>query len=122
MIHEISNTGGYHNGCEFIPGLPASFQPRPVQRGYSLDITDWRRKIDELDEQIVHLISQRAFAAKQIGELKHKISLPIYEPQREQAVFDHVRAANPGPLADVEMLHVYERIMDVMRTLQRHDS
>ena len=48
--------------------------------------------------------------------------LPVYEPQREQQVFDHVRAANKGPLAEAEMLHVYERIMDVMRTLQRRDQ
>jgi chorismate mutase len=36
-------------------------------------------------------------------------------------VFDHVRAANPGPLGDAELLHVYERIIDVMRSLQRRD-
>jgi chorismate mutase len=28
---------------------------------------------------------------------------------------------NPGPLADAELLDVYERIIDVMRTLQRRD-
>jgi chorismate mutase len=32
-----------------------------------------------------------------------------------------VRAANPGPLGDADLLHVYERIIDVMRTLQRRD-
>jgi len=86
-----------------------------------MEISDWRKKIDELDEQIVRLISQRAEAARAIGELKRTSDLPVYEPRREQAVFDHVRAANPGPLADAEMLHVYERIIDVMRTLQRRD-
>ena len=86
-----------------------------------MDISDWRKKIDAMDEQIVQLISQRAEAAKAIGELKRKADLPVYEPQREQSVFDHVKAVNPGPLADAEILHVYERIIDVMRTLQRHD-
>ena len=86
-----------------------------------MDITDWRKQIDDLDEQIVHLISQRAAAAKAIGSLKRETLQPVYEPQREQAVFDHVKAVNPGPLAEAEMLHVYERIMDVMRTLQRRD-
>ncbi|MEO6815068.1 MAG: chorismate mutase, partial [Edaphobacter sp.] len=80
-----------------------------------MDISDWRKKIDELDEQIVRLISQRAEAAKAIGELKKTAALPVYEPQREQNVFDHVRTANPGPLADAEIQHVYERIIDVMR-------
>ena len=45
--------------------------------------------------------------------------LRVYEPKREEKVFAHVKAVNPGPLADTEIMHVYERIMDVMRTLQR---
>jgi len=84
-----------------------------------MDIADWRKKIDELDEQLVHLISERAKAADAIGELKHHSGLPVYEPKREQAVFDHVRAVNPGPLPDAEIQHIFERIMDVMRSLQR---
>jgi chorismate mutase len=32
-----------------------------------------------------------------------------------------VRAANKGPLPDIEMTHIYERIIDVMRALQRDD-
>lgn len=86
-----------------------------------MDISDWRRKIDELDEQIVLLISQRAEAAKAIGELKRSAALPVYEPGREQAVFDHIRRVNPGALAEAEILHIYERIIDVMRSLQRRD-
>jgi len=87
-----------------------------------VDISDWRKKIDDLDEQIVVLISRRADAAQAIGELKRTAQLPVYEPSREQAVFDHVRSVNPGPLDDAEMLHVYERIIDVMRTLQRREE
>ena len=67
-----------------------------------MDISDWRKKIDELDEQIVRLICRRAEAAQAIGELKRTSDLPVYEPKREQAVFDHVRAVNPGPLDDAE--------------------
>jgi chorismate mutase len=86
-----------------------------------MEIEDWRKKIDQLDEQIVLLISERAAAAKAIGSLKRDSSLPVYEPQREQHVFTHVKTINPGPLDDAELLHVYERLMDVMRTLQRRD-
>ena len=45
-----------------------------------MDISDWRKKIDEMDEQIVRLISKRAEAAKAIGELKRDGKLPVYEP------------------------------------------
>ncbi len=87
-----------------------------------IDIDAWRKKIDELDEQIVQLISRRAEAAQAIGEIKRASSSPVYEPKREQAVFDHVSRINSGPLANAEILHIYERIIDVMRTLQRRDN
>ena len=84
-----------------------------------MDISDWRKKIDELDEQIVQLLSERAAAAVAIGQLKAQNSAPIYEPLREQVVFEHVRRVNPGPLTGAQVQDVYERLMDVMRALQR---
>ncbi len=87
-----------------------------------MEIPEWRTQIDELDEEIVRLISKRAEAAREIGRLKQSAALPVYEPKREQDVFAHVCAINPGPLDDAELLHVYERIIDVMRTLQRHNA
>ncbi len=86
-----------------------------------MEIADWRKKIDEMDEEIVALISKRAEAAKAIGELKRETALPVYEPQREKDVFEHVQRINPGPLSDELMVDIYQRIIDVMRTLQRRD-
>ena len=87
-----------------------------------MDIADWRKQIDEMDEQIVQLISKRAEAAKAIGELKAQSTLPVYEPVRETEVFEHVKRINPGPLSDEQVVDVYMRIIDVMRMLQRRDS
>jgi chorismate mutase len=84
-----------------------------------MDIEDWRVRIDELDRGIVSLLSQRAHAAQEIGKLKRSTSMPIYEPNRERVIFEKVRAANPGPLPDFELVHIYERIIDVMRSIQR---
>jgi chorismate mutase len=86
-----------------------------------MEIEDWRRKIDELDRQIVALLSERAHAAQAIGKLKRSTALPVYEPNRERVIFENVRAANRGPLPDIELTHVYERIIDVMRALQRDE-
>ncbi len=83
-----------------------------------MDIEDWRRKIDAIDLQIVALLSERAVAAQAIGKLKQATSLPVYEPNRERVIFDRVRAANKGPLPDIALVHIYERIIDVMRALQ----
>ena len=86
-----------------------------------MDISDWRKKIDELDRRLVELLSQRAQAAHEIGKLKRVAGMAIYEPDREQAVFNNVRHANPGPLPDHDLLNIYERIMDIMRQIQQQE-
>ncbi len=86
-----------------------------------MDLEHFRQKIDELDRRLVELISERARAAQEIGRLKKETSLPIYEPQREKVIFENVRAHNPGPLPDLELVHIYERIIDVMRALQKDE-
>ena len=84
-----------------------------------MDIAEWRKRIDGIDCQIVELISQRAAAARAIGELKRGLTLPIYEPDRERAIFDNIIRCNRGPLDDADMAKIFERIIDVMRSLQR---
>jgi len=86
-----------------------------------MDIADWRKKIDELDRQLVELLNARAQAAHEIGKLKRNTSMPIYEPDREKTIFENVCRANHGPLPDSELRQVYERIIDVMRHIQKNE-
>lgn len=84
-----------------------------------MDIADWRREIDDLDRRLVELLNERARAAQEIGKLKRNTNLPIYEPDREKIIFENVCKANAGPLPDSELRQVYERIIDVMRNIQK---
>jgi chorismate mutase len=84
-----------------------------------MDIADWRTKIDELDRRLVELLSERARAAVEIGRLKRDTSLPIYEPERERIVYENVQKMNPGPLPGRDLVRIFERIMDVMRNVQK---
>src|SRR5436190_2150706 len=86
-----------------------------------MDIVDWRKQIDELDRRLVEMLNQRAQAAHEIGKLKRNVGMPIYEPDREQAVFGNVQKLNQGPLPDRDLLRIYERIMDVMRQIQKEE-
>jgi chorismate mutase len=86
-----------------------------------MTLEELRDQIDVLDRQLVELLSERARAAQMIGHLKVATSLPVYEPGREKVIYANVRAANKGPLPDIELTHIYERIIDVMRALQRDE-
>jgi chorismate mutase len=86
-----------------------------------MDIADWRKKIDEIDQKLVEILNQRAQAAQEIGRLKRQTELPIYEPDRERIVLEQVREQNRGPLQHRHLLQIYERIMDVMRNIQKEE-
>ena len=86
-----------------------------------MDIEDWRKKIDELDRRLVELLSERARAAVEIGRLKRNTNLPVYEPDRERIVFANVQDVNPGPLPGRDLVRIYERIIDVMRNIQKEE-
>jgi chorismate mutase len=86
-----------------------------------MDIDDWRKKIDEIDRKLVELLNQRALAAHEIGRLKRNTNMPIYEPERERIVFENVKEVNQGPLPGRDLAQIYERIMDVMRKIQKEE-
>jgi chorismate mutase len=86
-----------------------------------MEIEDWRKQIDDLDRKLVALLSERARAAVAIGKLKRDTSMPVYEPDRERVVFANIQEVNPGPLPGRDLIRIYERIIDVMRNIQKEE-
>ena len=84
-----------------------------------MDIADWRKQIDDIDERLVALLNERATVAREIGALKDSNKAPIYEPEREKEIFANVRKFNRGPLPDSDLVHIYERLIGVMRKIQQ---
>ena len=86
-----------------------------------MDIADWRKKIDDLDRRLVQLLNERAQCAHEIGKLKRNSGMPIYEPDREKVIFENIKRENEGPLSEMQLRMVYERLVDVMRQIQREE-
>lgn len=82
-------------------------------------IDSLRARIDQIDRQLVGLLSERAACALAIGRLKELAGMPIYQPAREAEVLEHVRTANPGPLDNEAITRLFERIIDEARRLER---
>ena len=83
------------------------------------DLTRLRDAIDRVDEVIVRLLNQRAKYAIEIGELKGVLGLPIYAPEREKEVLQHVEQISEGPLDPVTVRRLFERIIDESRRVER---
>jgi len=84
------------------------------------DLDDWRKRIDEIDQQLVKLLNERSGCAVEIGHIKKKLSLPAWAPDREAEILRHVVKANHGPLDDAAIRRLFERIIDEARSLERH--
>jgi len=82
-------------------------------------LDDLRRRIDELDELLVRLLSARAACALEIGREKKAAGLEIYQPSREAEVLNHVQSINPGPLDNGAIRRLFERVIDEARRLER---
>lgn len=78
-----------------------------------------RREIDRIDVGILDLLNERARVVGDIGAIKRDMTMPIYEPKREQAVFQNLFAHNQGPLSEPAIRRMFERVIDEMRTLQK---
>lgn len=78
-----------------------------------VDLDEVRQRIDELDERIQGLISERAGLAQAVRSAKDEAATPAeyYRPDREAQVLRRVIERNDGPLADSVMLHVFREIM-----------
>jgi chorismate mutase-like protein len=86
-----------------------------------MTLEELRKQIDVVDRQLVELLSERARAVLMIGHIKAVASLPVYEPAREKVVYAQVREANKGPLPNIELTRIFERIIDVMRSAEMHE-
>jgi chorismate mutase len=82
-------------------------------------IESLRKRIDELDEQLVRLLSARAACALEVGRVKKAAGVDIYQPSREAEVLAHVALLNRGPLDDGAIRRLFERIIDEARRLER---
>ena len=82
-------------------------------------LAECRKLIDAVDLKILTLLNERTKIVEEIGRIKQKLDMPIYEPKREDDVFHNVTSNNTGPLSGKAVKRVFERIIDEMRTIQR---
>ena len=82
---------------------------------------DWRLRIDEIDRQLIKLLNERSQCALEIGKLKRRQHIAIYQPEREREVLENAERANGGPLADTAIRRLFERILDEARSLERQE-
>jgi chorismate mutase/prephenate dehydratase len=78
-----------------------------------------REKIDKLDQQILHLVNQRAAHAAEIGKIKNESNSEPFAPAREEEVLKNVLELNEGPLTNDTIRAIFREIISGSRALQK---
>jgi chorismate mutase/prephenate dehydratase len=87
--------------------------------GSSQDLEKLRKKIDEIDREVLDLLNRRGGVVIRIGELKTENNFGVYDPVRERQIERKLIELNPGPLSDDSVLRVYREIISGCRALQQ---
>jgi len=83
-----------------------------------MDISHWRKDIDELEDQIIALLNKRASYAVEIGKIKQMQGIPVFDATREQEILDRVAAKTKGPLSSDSIRAIFKTIMEETRKVE----
>ena len=83
------------------------------------EIKQLRKRIDEVDEQILQSLNERAEICRSIGLVKEKTGLPIQDFPRENTVYANIKekAAELG-LNPAHVEAIYRQIVNMCSAVQ----
>ena len=76
-----------------------------------------RKKIDELDAELLQMLNQRSSLAIEAGETKKEEV--IYKPEREAYILRQLIKINTGPLSDKQIVNIFKEIISGCRAQEK---
>ena len=84
------------------------------------DLNKLRRKIDNLDKDLVKILNKRAELAKTIKKIKDSIGeTDIFKPSREAQILRSLKKINKGPLLAQHLQSIYREIISSCLSLEK---
>ncbi len=105
--------------CSPPPALGGTMPRLMPQNSPQSNLDPLRLRIDQLDQDIIKLLNERAKVVVEIGKVKQHDNSPIYAPDREQQVLAQVRKYNQGPLPDTCLEAIWRELMSGSFALER---
>jgi shikimate dehydrogenase len=86
------------------------------------EIQKLRRRIDEIDDQILELINQRLMVAREIGEIKDRSGIAVVDSQRESVIYQRLSSLNIGPLSETALHRIFKAVIAAGRGIQSPEN
>ena len=83
------------------------------------EIPKLRKKVDEIDDQILKALCERVKICKAIGEAKKKQGIPIQDSSRENEVYKRIKEKSAQCQLDpTQIERVYREIVNMCSAVQ----
>jgi chorismate mutase/prephenate dehydratase len=84
----------------------------------STELEGLRRRIDEIDAEILEQLNERARTVQAVGRLKESRGAPVYSAERERQIVEQMQAENSGPFPNDALGPVFREIISATRSLE----
>ncbi|MBY6035161.1 bifunctional 3-deoxy-7-phosphoheptulonate synthase/chorismate mutase [Fictibacillus nanhaiensis] len=81
-----------------------------------------RNELDDVNRQLLKLISERGELVQQIGEIKTSQGMKKYDPVRERHMLNLIATENQGPFDTSTLQHLFKEIFKAGLKLQEGDQ
>ncbi|HMK23102.1 MAG TPA: prephenate dehydratase [Terriglobales bacterium] len=84
------------------------------------DLSDYRKEIDRIDDEVLRLLNERSKSVIEIGKLKKAkdADANLHTPAREAAIIERLVKQNTGPFPSEAIRPVYREIMSASLSLE----
>ena len=99
----------------WVAGPVSDSEPRQTVEG----LAALRTRIEQIDRDLIDLIAERAEIAREVGELKRQLGLPVLDPSREAAVVRRAGTlAREAGLPDEDVRYLFWHLVGLCRRAQ----
>lgn len=82
------------------------------------EITDLRKRIDQIDHAILDLLAERLSVVHAVGEEKQRKGLPVFDPKREERLLARLVESAPLGLDEQSIRSIFAAIVSESRRLE----
>jgi chorismate mutase/prephenate dehydratase len=81
-------------------------------------LPDLRKGIDDVDNELLRLLNERARLVQEVGKIKAELKQPFYVPDRERQILERMQSANSGPFPTEALRPVFSEIISACLSLE----
>ena len=82
-------------------------------------ITEIRKEIDRLDDELLGLLIKRLKLGKEIAEVKREIGKAVADEEREKKIFQRLIKNAGSKMDEKDIIEIFSKILGISRKTQK---